>query len=107
MSQSNNANENLTAAVLDLHAELENVLAAYEDLRIKTFIEKDVSVADTRIINAKINAQIAMAKARGLAHPATSPGRAVPARRTKGAAAPSSSTLAAMASHSGLIRVQA
>ncbi len=60
MSQSNNANANLTAAV-DLHAELENVLAAYEDLRIKTFIEKNVSVADTRIINA----QIAMAKARG------------------------------------------
>ena len=40
MSQSNNANANLTAAVLDLHAELENVLAAYEDLRIKAFIEK-------------------------------------------------------------------
>lgn len=65
MSQSNNTNANLIGAVLDLHAELENVLAAYEDLRIKTFIEKNVSVADTRIINAKINAQIAMAKARG------------------------------------------
>ena len=56
MSQSNNANANLTAAVLDLHAELENVLAA---------IEKNVSVSDTRIINAKMNAQIAMAKTKG------------------------------------------
>lgn len=65
MSQSNNTNANLIDAVLDLHAELENVLAAYEDLRIKTFIEKNVSVADTRVINANINAQIAMAKERG------------------------------------------
>ena len=65
MSQSNNTNANLLGAVLDLHTELENVLDAYEDLRIKTFIEKNVSVADTRVINAKMNAQIAMARARG------------------------------------------
>ena len=65
MSQSNNTNANLIGAVLDIHAELENVLAAYEDLRIKTSMEKNVSVADTRVINAKINAQIAMATARG------------------------------------------
>ena len=65
MSQSNNANANLIAGVLELHAELENVLAAYEDLRIKAFTEKDVSVADPRIINAKVKAHFAMAKARG------------------------------------------